>query len=405
MTRSAYGRRSGATAVVLASGALLLGAALGLRAASEAWSQPAGRQRGGLIGRPVSTLDTVLKPGEEYTNELFRKYDDDGSGMIDRQEFSAIAEEMQSDAQRRTVFAMLASAVAATVVAEYDNEYQFAQRTFRGAYVDEAAERTMNKYFPTACLSADVVANTGSALAARGFTSDNTLFAHSVCPDEVNTKSEELVYLMSGMWGEAFTLGGLAGIPFAGKSGFGAFLHHTPEKGKVLIMFAPHVGISPDGKVGAVIRFGQSKSSTACGAAVGAYSALKKGGALNSDQAGAAIDTQLNYIVEKLNQRLEGVGATENDMAFVAYQNYDIARQLLFEILDATPDLFNWATEVAVLGGIMINRNQGGDFFQPMLFQTRRKDGTTADIFEQAFGKKPDLAPVLGSSAAASKML
>ena len=43
-------------------------------------------------------------------------------------------------------------------------------------------------------------------------------------------------------WGEGFSLGGLGGLPFAGKSGFRAYLHHCPDNGKLLVMFAPHVG-------------------------------------------------------------------------------------------------------------------------------------------------------------------
>ena len=37
-----------------------------------------------------------------------------------------------------------------------------------------------------------------------------------------------------GRWGEGFALGGLAGLPFAGKSGFRAYLHHVPDNGKLV---------------------------------------------------------------------------------------------------------------------------------------------------------------------------
>ena len=45
-------------------------------------------------------------------------------------------------------------------------------------------------------------------------------------------------------------MGGLAGIPFVGKVGFGAFYAHIPKDGNLLILFAPHVGIAPDGEIG-----------------------------------------------------------------------------------------------------------------------------------------------------------
>ena len=49
---------------------------------------------------------------------------------------------------------------------------------------------------------------------------------------------------MSKTWGENFNMGGLAGIPFVGKSGFNAFTSHIPENGHLLIAYGPHVGIA-----------------------------------------------------------------------------------------------------------------------------------------------------------------
>jgi len=47
----------------------------------------------------------------------------------------------------------------------------------------------------------------------------------------------------------------------------------------------------------------------------------------------------------------------------------------------------------------MINRNQGGDFFQPLMFQAKNRDGAVTDLYQQAFGDRPDLAQVLGADA------
>lgn len=56
--------------------------------------------------------------------------------------------------------------------------------------------------------------------------------------------------------GDEFNLGGLAGVPFVGKTGFGAFSHHVPVDGNILIVFGPHVGISPEGELGKTKRIG-----------------------------------------------------------------------------------------------------------------------------------------------------
>ena len=63
---------------------------------------------------------------------------------------------------------------------------------------------------------------------------------------------------------------------------------------------------------------------------------------------------------------------------------------------------------VAVVGGIMINRRVGGDFFQPLSFETRVKNGSPTgeveDLYEQTFGKQPNLVEVLGSKEAVTTL-
>ena len=91
-----------------------------------------------------------------------------------------------------------------------------------------------------------------------GFTDDNTLFADSSCPDEINhdDPDEDITSLFQKRWGEVFSLAGLAGLPFTGKTGWGAFSAHVPVDGNIVIMFAPHVGIDRNGNVGKITRDG-----------------------------------------------------------------------------------------------------------------------------------------------------
>jgi len=51
-------------------------------------------------------------------------------------------------------------------------------------------------------------------------------------------------------------LSGLAGLPFVGKAGWGAFSHHVPDDGNIVVLFAPHVGIDSFGNVGKIRREG-----------------------------------------------------------------------------------------------------------------------------------------------------
>ena len=144
----------------------------------------------------------------------------------------------------------------------------------RLAVVDPRAEATMARYYPGALGSQTIDRLVADTLGRKGYSPGNTILATSTCSDEVNYKSKEMIDLMATRWGENFALGGLAGVPFVGKAGFGAYSHHTPDGGKMLILFAPHVGVGYDGVVGKIQRVSQAEVSTACGAAVGAFKAL-----------------------------------------------------------------------------------------------------------------------------------
>lgn len=109
--------------------------------------------------------------------------------------------------------------------------------------------------------------------------------------------------------GGVFNLGGLGGVPFVGKSGFGAFLSHVPDSGKVLIIYGPHVGISNEGVVGKVERVGQSKASGACGAGIGAYKALMKGPRGPNDK----FDYQEEFIIDRLEPKIQDLLKAKTD--------------------------------------------------------------------------------------------
>ena len=79
---------------------------------------------------------------------------------------------------------------------------------------------------------------------------------------------------MRKRWGSHFSIGGLGGVPFAGKAGWEEVGKHCPENGNIFVCFAPHVGIDSSGEVGKVLRHGHHESSIACGGTIGAYNTL-----------------------------------------------------------------------------------------------------------------------------------
>ena len=257
----------------------------------------------------VSQTGLAPSPRLKYAMDLFKRYDVDASGSIDKFEFKQIAAEIEADQSRRTFLACGAAALGSLVVAKYSEEYQWAQKTFRGLYLEPKAEAAQHAAFPTALLSSDLDSAVARTLGSRGYTPSNTLFAHSVCSDEVNNKDEQLVDLMVSRWGEGFALGGLGGLPFAGKSGFRAYLHHVPDSGRLLVLFAPHVGIDAEGRIGSLQREGQTALSKACGAAVGAYKAVsaKKASAAPAAPAASAVVAEADAGLDPFDPELKTI--------------------------------------------------------------------------------------------------
>lgn len=148
-----------------------------------------------------------------------------------------------------------------------------------------------------------------------GCNRSNTLFAASVCADEINHEHGDVCTAFEQHWGECFALGGLGGVPFTGLGGFRAFRDHVPHDGNLFILFAPHVGIAPDGSVGRYARRGQlitDRLSGTCGAAVAAMRLAREAAASTSEplvrRANASTDPfadpMLDFQVQWLKARL-----------------------------------------------------------------------------------------------------
>ena len=117
---------------------------------------------------------------------------------------------------------------------------------------------SLGENFPGALTGKTTEIHAASVLMKNGFEVENTLFCDSSCPDEINhdDPSEDITMLFQQRWGSIFPLGGLAGIPFTGKTGWNAFSSHVPKDGNIIVLFAPHVGIDSSGLVGKVLRDG-----------------------------------------------------------------------------------------------------------------------------------------------------
>ena len=245
-------------------------------------------------------------------------------------------------------------------------------------------------HFPGAMSSSDVLKAYKQVTEKRGYTPENTLYAQSVCPDEVNHEEGDITNLFTTYCGECFHMGGLAGIPFTCKVGFGAFSHHVPDgDGHCAILMAPHIGMDNNGKLGAYSRVGQGHSGSCCGAAVGAFAHCRAGKPI-PDLGVHPESYQFNYIINQVHKGMDSIqGDTEcTKQASLARFMHKIGSEMLHNC--ASTDFGSEKSSLVILTGIQINMpDTFVDFFMPLEFFIMKKGGTKEDLFEEAFGPRP----------------
>ncbi len=128
-------------------------------------------------------------------------------------------------------------------------------------------------------------------LSENGFKKEDSRLVFSVCPDDVNRLYEiqNIENALTKEYNGEFHLGGLGAYPMGGVSGIIAASHHPPDDmsngnrkhGNLIFFISPHMGvIKKDDKLiyGKIIRPGQEKITSSCGAMMGFLSQLKQDG-------------------------------------------------------------------------------------------------------------------------------
>jgi hypothetical protein len=182
--------------------------------------------------------------------------------------------------------------------------------------------------------------------------------------------------------------GGLAGIPFTGKGGYGALSHHLVKDGNLLLLFAPHVGISGDGlHLGQYNRAGQAYSTAACGAAVGAFNHCLARKPIPQTANIDTMDFQMDFLiseVSKVSKMIEAKETANEQMAALATEMYTLGKRCIDQIVDVNirdREGNVETTQIFLLGGIMINMpGPMPDYFQPLLFEKRSATHSTEDL-------------------------
>lgn len=178
-------------------------------------------------------------------------------------------------------------------------------------------------------------------------------------------------------------MGGLAGFPFAGVTGFGAMASHIPDGGSCLLVYGPHVGVDSDGNVGKVDRKGKSKSGSCCGSAVAASKYITAVYLGNAEKVGPpmdSVDAQQNYVSSLLLPFGERVATAPDPMVELPFATYEPIDGMMERIVKKSAGKVPNG-KVALLGGLQINTPRGvSDYFLPLRFDIR--DGKTGEIIQ-----------------------
>lgn len=191
-------------------------------------------------------------------------------------------------------------------------------------------------------------------LSEKNLDGRNTLWATSVCSDEVNQSLHQIDKSFE-TYGP-FTLGGISGIPFAGTTGFNAFASHIPDHGGALIIYGPHIGITSNGEIGKVLREGQNHTTSCCGSIIGAIKALKSENASQRIQ----YDFQQKQVKELMMKNWQAITSSKNEIIAATEIAYNNINMEIREIIQSSIASLN-SKPLLVVGGILINTDPSVD--------------------------------------------
>lgn len=224
------------------------------------------------------------------------------------------------------------------------------------------------------------------ALTGENFVKTNSRLVFSVCPDDVNrlVNRKTIENALKDVYNSEFHLGGLGAYPIGGVSGITAASHHPPDDvngdgrkdGNLVFFLSPHMGIIENGdfQYGKIIRPGQEKITSSCGAMMGFLAALKEAGTLNNFKVAAdnlrTDPTRLvlqNELINNYSEELDKILEYEDEKQQVAELfklNYDAitnkATQMIEEFMEKENDHFKG--NIAVISGLTVNLPESDSF-------------------------------------------
>ncbi|MCY2968400.1 MAG: hypothetical protein NT069_33020 [Planctomycetota bacterium] len=187
-----------------------------------------------------------------------------------------------------------------------------------------------------------------------GATTENTLLGTSLCADDI-LATKDITHTICG----PFNTGGLAGLPFGGRTAITAFLHHIPENGVGLLVHGPHVGIARDGTIGKLRRAGQSHDSTCCGSLMAAIAQLKAGPAVMPDVPPDPDDMEQSLLVRLLSPYRDRILTADSPEREVTDVAYEVGQGMIERLVAATRTQLGHGGRLVCIGIVVINTAPG----------------------------------------------
>jgi hypothetical protein len=217
------------------------------------------------------------------------------------------------------------------------------------------SEDVVERHWPGAVPLADLVQWSVAVLAPHGFAPGGALPLVGVCRDEMLTP---VVRCIQDDWGPSFSLSGLAGMPFLGRSGLAAAASHTPDREArarfVTFLFA-HIGITADGAIGQAKRPWQEAPRPTCGALNVLRRELEEGFQHPTDR----IDPEDPEVSQLWAAVLPRVDGPVPDLPTLTELVRELAVGELMRQVDVLQVADHDATDLAVISGIVVHGPDG----------------------------------------------
>jgi hypothetical protein len=228
-------------------------------------------------------------------------------------------------------------------------------------------------YFPGALPQVEFLARTFKILAANGFTPENTIVGVCVCREEPACL---LVKEIRKLWEMVYNFSSLAGMPFAGKTGFMKMQKYAPNDRtdtRFLYMAFSHIGWMPDGQMGRDAPLGRGKSSSACSGLVAFQQELASG---PSPWEPDSDNLEQGLLNQRLFRNMKYGGGS--DLVALTKLAYTIILQDVEKLLGLT--LANLENPYALVTGIQLTSHGQQNFIWP------------GEIYEVAHGQRTPLS-------------